>query len=84
MCGGGGSAHKSLHLSPDHEAASARQGVWRVTDPLARADSRPRWMRCGQTLSGCVYTPLQVPREKRTIPQSKPEALICDVDPNKR
>ncbi|XP_068608578.1 grainyhead-like protein 1 homolog isoform X2 [Brachionichthys hirsutus] len=35
-------------------------------------------------LSGCVYSPIQVPREKRTITQSKPEALVCDVDPNKR
>lgn len=26
----------------------------------------------------------QVPREKRTVPQNKPEALICEVDPNKR
>lgn len=42
------------------------------------------WMWCGQTLSGCVYPPIQVPREKRTIAHSKPDALVSDVDPNKR
>uniref|UniRef100_A0A674PHH8 Grainyhead-like transcription factor 1 n=1 Tax=Takifugu rubripes TaxID=31033 RepID=A0A674PHH8_TAKRU len=33
---------------------------------------------------GLLYDYYKVPREKRTIPQNKPEALICDVDPNKR
>ncbi|KAG8013350.1 Grainyhead-like protein 1-like protein, partial [Nibea albiflora] len=33
---------------------------------------------------GLLYDYYKVPREKRTIPQSKPEALVCDVDPNKR
>lgn len=46
--GGGGSTYKSfhpldLHRSSDHEATSARQSVRRVTDPLLRPDSRPRW-----------------------------------------
>ncbi|XP_075873986.1 grainyhead-like protein 1 homolog isoform X1 [Nelusetta ayraudi] len=33
---------------------------------------------------GLLYDYYKVPREKRTITQSKPEALVCDVDPNKR
>ncbi|XP_076021695.1 grainyhead-like protein 1 homolog isoform X2 [Genypterus blacodes] len=33
---------------------------------------------------GLLYDYYKVPREKRTIPQSKPEALVSDVDPNKR
>ncbi|XP_029316468.1 grainyhead-like protein 1 homolog isoform X3 [Cottoperca gobio] len=32
---------------------------------------------------GLLYDYYKVPREKRTITQSKPEALVCDVDPNK-
>ncbi|KAL6105595.1 grhl1 [Pungitius sinensis] len=33
---------------------------------------------------GLLYDYYKVPRDKRTITQSKPEALVCDVDPNKR
>nr|XP_020446393.1 grainyhead-like protein 1 homolog isoform X2 [Monopterus albus] len=33
---------------------------------------------------GLLYDYYKVPREKRTIPQSKSEALVSDVDPNKR
>ncbi|XP_049918266.1 grainyhead-like protein 1 homolog [Epinephelus moara] len=33
---------------------------------------------------GLLYDYYKVPREKRTITQNKPEALVCDVDPNKR
>ncbi|XP_028421895.1 grainyhead-like protein 1 homolog isoform X2 [Perca flavescens] len=33
---------------------------------------------------GLLYDYYKVPREKRTITQSKPETLVCDVDPNKR
>ncbi|XP_020496372.1 grainyhead-like protein 1 homolog isoform X1 [Labrus bergylta] len=33
---------------------------------------------------GLLYDYYKVPREKRTIAQSKPETLVCDVDPNKR
>uniref|UniRef100_A0A8C9YLN8 Grainyhead-like transcription factor 1 n=1 Tax=Sander lucioperca TaxID=283035 RepID=A0A8C9YLN8_SANLU len=32
---------------------------------------------------GLLYDYYKVPREKRTITQSKPETLVCDVDPNK-
>uniref|UniRef100_A0A3B4X250 Grainyhead-like transcription factor 1 n=1 Tax=Seriola lalandi dorsalis TaxID=1841481 RepID=A0A3B4X250_SERLL len=33
---------------------------------------------------GLLYDYYKVPRDKRTIPQSKPEVLVSDVDPNKR
>lgn len=49
---------------------------WQQGDPCC-------WMWCGQTLSGCVYLHMQVPREKRTM-QPKTESLVSDVDPNKR
>ncbi|XP_061897628.1 grainyhead-like protein 1 homolog isoform X1 [Entelurus aequoreus] len=33
---------------------------------------------------GLLYDYYKVPREKRTIAQNKPDALVSDVDPNKR